>query len=123
MLDKYFAIQHVGDKKYEMGTKAVEIDENSDIIVDRVKYDGTTGLWALVMMNDLPEWLYIFPLLKTLPSPKYDNTNHDDDEDDTAFEDSSQHTKWLNKDNGGDGIQLLPSDIKGLKTKLNYLLA
>ena len=25
---QYFAIQHVGDNKYEMGTKAVEIDEN-----------------------------------------------------------------------------------------------
>ena len=37
-----------------MGTKTVEIDENSDIIVDGVKYDGTTGLWALVMMNDPP---------------------------------------------------------------------
>ena len=57
MLDKYFAIQHVGDNKYEMGTKAVEIDENSDI-VDGVKYVGTTGLWALVMMNDPPESSY-----------------------------------------------------------------
>ena len=39
VLDKYFAIQPVGDNKYEMGTKAVAIDENSDIIVDGVKYD------------------------------------------------------------------------------------
>ena len=58
VLDKYFAIQHVGDNKYEMGIKAVEIDEISDIIVDGVKYDGTTGLWALVMMNDPPESSY-----------------------------------------------------------------
>ena len=58
MLDKYFAIQHVSDNKYEMGTKAVEIDDNSDIIVDGVKYDGTAGLWALVMMNDPPESSY-----------------------------------------------------------------
>ena len=50
--------QHVGDNKYEMGTKTVEIDENSDIIVDGVKYDGTTGLWALFMMNDQPESCY-----------------------------------------------------------------
>ena len=41
-----------------MGTKAVEIDENSDIIIDGVKYDGITGLWALVMMNDPPESSY-----------------------------------------------------------------
>ena len=59
VLDKYFTIQHVGDNRYEMCTKAVEIDENSDIIVDGAKYDGTTGLWALVMMNDPQESSYI----------------------------------------------------------------
>ena len=58
VLNKYFVIQHVGDNKYDMGTKAVEIDENSDIIVDGVKYDGTTGLWALVMIIDPPESSY-----------------------------------------------------------------
>ena len=58
VLDKYFAIQRVDDNMYEMRTKAVEIDENSDIIVDGVKYDGTTGLWALVMINDPPESSY-----------------------------------------------------------------
>ena len=58
VLDKYFPIQHVGDNKYEMGTKAGEIDENSDTIVDGVKYDSTTGLWTLAMMNDPPESSY-----------------------------------------------------------------
>ena len=109
MLDKYFAFQHIGDDKYEMGTKA---------IVDGVKYDGTTRLWALVMMNDPPEssyiqndlhmykdlvyktnvkshprnvvvgksrykktkkWMHLFPLFRTLPSAEGDNNNHDDD--------------------------------------------
>ena len=58
VLDKYFAIQCVDDNMYEMGTKAVEIDEHSDIIVDGVKHNGTTGLWALVMINDPPESSY-----------------------------------------------------------------
>ena len=35
-LDKYFAIQPVGDNKYEIGTKTIEFDENSVIIVDGV---------------------------------------------------------------------------------------
>ena len=54
-----------------------------------------------------------------------DNTNHDDDDDndDAAFEDLFQHASWLNKNNDGDGIQFLPGAIKGLETKLNYLLA
>ena len=41
-----------------MGTKTVEVDGNSGIIVDGVKYVGTTGLWALIMMNDPPESRY-----------------------------------------------------------------
>ena len=125
-----------------------------------MKYDGTTGLWALVMMSYPPEssytqndlqmhidlvyrtnvmdhphnvvlrkrrykktkkWMHIFPILKT--SVEDDNANHDDT-DDAAFEDSFQHASWLNKNNDdGDGIiQFLPGDIKGLETKLNYLL-
>ena len=152
MLDTYFAIQHVGDNKYEMGTKAVAIDENSDIIVDGVKNDDTTGLCALVIMNDPPEssytqndlhmykdlvyqtnimgryiktkkWMHIFPRLKTLQSAEDDNANHDDDDDnDDAAFEDFQHTSWLNKNNDGDGIQFLPGDIKGLETKLNYFL-
>ena len=41
-----------------MGTKAVEIDGNSDIIVDGAQYDGNTELWVLVMTNDPPESSY-----------------------------------------------------------------
>ena len=169
VLDKYFAIQRVADNMYEMGTKAVEIDEKSDTIVDGVKYDDTTGLWALVMINDPPEssytsndlrmykdlvyrtnvmdhphnvvigksrykkskrWMHVFPLLKTLPSSADDdNAIHDDNDDDNdaAF----QQASWLQdgmeshqNDVGGHGIiQFLPGEIKGLETKLNYLLS
>ena len=58
VLDRYFRIQRIADNTYEMGTKDVDIDENSNIIVDGVKYDGTTGLWALIMMNDPPRDSY-----------------------------------------------------------------
>ena len=79
-----------------------------------------------------------FPLLKTLPSSAEDDVIHDDDDDDNdaAFQDSSQQASWLQDGmeshqngggggggGGGDGIvQFLPGDIKGLETKLNYLL-
>ena len=65
-----------------------------------------------------------FPLQDLTLSAEDDNVNHNDDDNDVAaFEDSFQHTSWLNKNNDGDGIQFLPGDIKGLETKLNYLLA
>ena len=74
-----------------------------------------------------------FSLLKALPSSaEGDNAIHDDDDDgnDAAFQDSSQQASWLqdgmesHRNGGGsDGIiQFLPGDIKGLETKLNYLL-
>ena len=75
--------------------------------------------------NKIKKWMHIFPLLNSLASAEVDSTNHDDDDDneDAAFEDSSQHASWLNKNNDGNGIQFLPGDIKGVETKLNYLLA
>ena len=78
-----------------------------------------------------------FFLLKTLPfSAEDDNAIHDGDDDDAAFQDSSQQASWFQDGmeshqngggggggGGGDGIvQFLPGDIKGLETKLNYLL-
>ena len=64
----------------------------------------------------------------------YHNDNHDNDDggdggDGTAFHDSFQHMGCVDKNDGvhshqdGDGIQFLPGNIKGLDTKLNYLLA
>ena len=58
VLDRYFAIQRITNNRYEMGTKVVDIDEHSNIIVDNVKYSGTTGLWALIMMNNPPSRSY-----------------------------------------------------------------
>ena len=69
--------------------------------------------------NKTKKWMHTFPLLKT--STEDDTASHDDN-DDAAFEDSFQHASWSNKNNDGDGIQFLPGDIKGLETKLNYLL-
>ena len=69
--------------------------------------------------------MHIYPLLKTLPSSADDDTaSHDDDDtEDAGFEDLFQQGSWLNKNNDDDGgIQFLPGDIKGLETKLNYLL-
>ena len=64
--------------------------------------------------------MHVFPLFKTLRSVEDDNANHDDyDNDYVAFETSFQHASWLNKNNDG---YFLPGDIKGLETKLNYLL-
>ena len=145
-LDKYFGIQRVGEDRYMMGDKNVVIDEDSNILVDGMIYEATLGLWALIMLKS-PEdntytsgdlrhyrdlvihtdvvnhprnvitgrsrptttykWKHILtPLLKQ-------QSSHDADDLD-SMEDNNDD---------GDGIRFLPGDIKGLRTKLNYLLA
>ena len=48
-LDSYFSIQRTGENRYMIGDKVVVLDKNSNIYVGCVKYEGTPGLWALVM--------------------------------------------------------------------------
>ena len=63
-------------------------------------------------------------IFQDLASAEDGNADHDVGcDNDAAFHDSFQHTSWLDTNNDGDGILFLPGDIKGLKTKLNYLLA
>ena len=51
--DKYFAIKdHDGD--LYLGDRKVTVDENFDITVDDETYDGTAGLWALIMLASPP---------------------------------------------------------------------
>lgn len=188
-LDKYFGIQRLGNNTYEMGTKTVIVDDRSNIIVDNLEYPGTSGLWALVMLNDPPansytpndlrmyrdlvyqtsimsyphnvvpgsrykqtkKWTHVFPLLETVddsphvesdmfdnaasdsdhtltpessppPDTSYVDSRIDDDEED-SFKDSFTTADWAHDgEASGSGVMFLPGDIKGLETKLNYLL-
>ena len=136
-LDKYFGIVPDGEHHYKMGKTRVQID-GSDILIDDTRYKGSKGLWSLIMrrvpsdfshedlityrdlvlktnamaypnnlrpgsnVKSTKKWRKIFPLFDTL--------------DEDSPNSSEQET--------GEGIiQFLPGDIKGLETKLNYLLA
>ena len=134
LLDKYFAIQRMDDGRYMMGDKEIVVDKQSNMHVDGVEYKGTPGLWALVM----------------LAKPKYAEYTSDDfsrygdlvkqtnvinhPQNITARSRPASTWKWkhiltpimqpIKKENiDGDGIQFLPSDIKGLTSKLHLLLA
>ena len=48
-IDKYFGIVPDGDwQHFKMGRKRVQI-EGPDILVDGRRYNGTKGLWSLIM--------------------------------------------------------------------------
>ena len=49
-LDKYFGIQRDEDGTTVLGDREIQVDGNSDIVVDNVVYKGTPGLWSLIMM-------------------------------------------------------------------------
>ena len=135
-LDKYFGVIMEGGNRYKMGDKYVRVTE-SDLIVDNKKYIGTRGLWSLIMRkrptdytaDDLATYRDVILQTNAMNSPN-------------NVEPTSRVTstkKWRDifslfegLDNGspsrsdveaeGNGLVFLPGDIKGLETKLTYLL-
>ena len=135
-LDKYFGVIMEEGNRYKMGDKYVRVKE-SDLIVDHKKYIGTPGLWSLIMKkrptgytaDDLATYRDVVLQTNAMNSPN-------------NVEPTSRVTstkKWRDifplfegLDNGlpshsdaeatGNGLVFLPGDIKGLETKLTYLL-
>ena len=142
-LDYYFSIQPTGENQYMMGDKVVVIDENSNIHVGGVKYEGTPGLWALVMMKsptpraythvDLTNYRDLVGQTNVMNHPR--NIVEGRSRPKATYKwrhileplQQKQQTQRLDEDadnEHGDGVvQFLPGDIKGLSTKLNLLLA
>ena len=126
-LDKYFGIQLDGDNLW-LGDKEIQVDGNSNIIVEGVRYKGTPGLWSLIM-------------LASLTTDSYTGEDMDNYEDLTSQTKLKDNPRGVGKDSrpkqtikrrileelvvssAGSGVQFLPGDIKGLTEKLSLLLA
>ena len=135
-LDKYYGIQQDGDKLM-MGDKEVTVDEDSNISVDNKTYNGTPGLWSLIMLatpkdfNDQDFDAYRELVKRTdvmqhprsvvegisRPAQTYKRK--------TIFKNIMRDGEGEeeNEEVEGSGVQFLPGDIKGLNIKLNLLLA
>ena len=122
-VDKYFGIFKRRDGSHQMGNADVEI-ENNYIVVAGVPYPKTTGLWELIMLripvkyNEEDFNLYHQLVQQT------DVINHPNNLN--SYSRPKSTYKWreiFSKFRVGKGIQFLPGDIKGLQTKLHYLLA
>ena len=149
-LDKYFGVIMEGGR-YKMGDKYVHIKGGSDLVIDHKKYIGTSGLWSLIMrrhpaeyshedlityrdvilhtnamtnpnnlqptsrVTSTKKWREIFPL--------FDKVDKGEEGELSSHHEGTEATRSINQQHDGDGvIQFLPGDIKGLETKLNYLL-
>ena len=126
-LDNYFGIDRIGRNEYMMGDEPITIDNDSNIHVKGKSYEGTRGLWNLIMLKKPSDTSYTFNDLndyKELVS-QTDVVNHPRN----VTQHSRPHTtyKWKNIISSlsvaGEGIHFLPGDIKGMKSKLNLLLA
>ena len=147
-LDKYYGIQQDGDKLM-MGDKEIVVDEDSNIHVDDETFNGTPGLWSLIMLktpkgftdDDFAAYGKLVKTTDVMQHPRsviigvsrpeqtrkytkiFKNITNENDDDETTGEERRDEAEEEGETIDGSGIQFLPGDIKGLNTKLNLLLA
>ena len=124
-IDHYFGIEKDGNGDYVMGNKVVEIDESSNIYVDGVRYEGTPGLWSLIKLKKPDKEMYTFKDLSSYKdlTRRTDVMNHPRNVTKNSRPKTTYKWRQILSSFGGSGLHFLPGDIKGLKTKLNLLLA
>ncbi len=140
-LDKYFGIVKRGENDYYMGNMAITIAKNNDIIAGQVKFEGTTGLWVLIMFKvpshdmyngeDMESYHRLIELTNAMEHPN--NTNPNSRPRTThkwryILENFANNNNTSNQQptqveqHQGNSIEFLPGDKKGLQTKFAYLL-
>ena len=127
-LDPYFSIQRTRDG-YMMGTKKVTLDGESNIYIDNKKFNGTLGLWKMIMLKKPPKWddredianyEQILELTNVINNPRNDVSGKRPYQT-TKFKNYFPLLPQFHKPSG-DGIQFLPKDIKALENRLEILL-
>ena len=126
-LDPYFSIQRVRND-YMMGTKKVTFDKSSNIYIDDKKYDGTIGLWKLIMMKKPPQWddrkdLTNYELMLTQTAAVTNPQNvlpRSRPYQTSKYKDIIRSLPSFQQQ--GHGIHFLPADIKSLEKRLEILL-
>ena len=150
--DMYYGIQKINGH-YKMGEATVILDNKSNIYVDNERFEGTPGLWALVMLNqpndytsedlhryeDLVEKTQVIdnPITRTVNdrpkmTSKYKNilsqfeeAYESPEEEDAKLDSDNEETPPLEGEEGGkgQGITYLPSNISGLLDRLKLVYA
>ena len=111
-----------------MGDKNVRVDGESNIHVDDARYEGTDGLWKLIMTKRPDEKKYTFEDLKNYKDLVRQTNVINHPRNVTKHSRPTTTYKWkyiLSSLHtvAGEGIHFLPVDIKGMTSKLNLLLA
>ena len=130
--DKTFGINKIGKHHY-IGDTHVIVKENNNIFIDEEEFEGTPGLWKLIMSK--------YPMDGDFTSKDYENYGrilikthvlHQGNNPNSPYPKSSKSDKWLGilseiwrhrKEFGGKGIVIMPSDPNALLERLDLLLA
>ena len=130
--DKTFGINKIGKHHY-IGDMHVIVKENNNIFIDDEEFEGTPGLWKLIMSK--------YPMDGDFTSKDYENYGrilikthvlHKGNNPNSPYPKSSKSDKWLGilseiwkhrKEFGGKGIVIMPSDPNALLERLDLLLA
>ena len=128
-IDPYFSIIENEKGDYQMGNTLVEITTDDNIIVNGEEFNGTTGLWSLIMFKkpkedtyskeDLEQYQRLVDLTNVMSFP---NNLRKNSHVKGTYKWKKIFQKFEDVPHEGNGIKFLPADIKGLQTKLAYLL-
>jgi len=128
-IDPYFSIIENEKGDYQMGNTLVEITTDDNIIVNGEEFHGTIGLWSLIMFKkpkedtyskkDLEQYQRLVDLTNVMSFP---NNLRKNSHVKGTYKWKKIFQKFEDVLHEGNGIKFLPADIKGLQTKLAYLL-
>ena len=129
--DETFGINKIGKHHY-IGDTHVIIHKNN-IIIDNEKFEGTPGLWELIMLKNPPEKRYANKDLENYVKilTKTHVLYHDNNPN-SPYPKSSKGHKWNKylsyiwehrKEYEGRGVVIMPSDPNALLERLDLLLA
>ena len=128
-VDPYFSVIENEKGDYQMVNTLVEITTDDNIIVNGEEFNGTTGLWSLIMFKkpredtysnkDLEQYQRVVDVTNVM---SYPNNLRKNSHVKGTYKWKKIFQKFGNVHHEGNGIKFLPADIKGLQTKLAYLL-
>ena len=126
-IDRYYGILYDSHtESYWMGGTPIEILKNSNINAKGEIFQSTKGLWSLIMLktppkiythNDMESYRRLVKRTDVLNNP---NNILAGSRPTTTWKWKNVLSKFTAK--AGQGIEFLPSDIKGLQSKFTYLL-
>ena len=132
-VDKTFGI-YVDGGTWKIGNEVVDLRGN-DLIIGREKYDGTRGLWELIVLKEPSDHIYDDEDLRTYSKIMIKtNAMRRDNDPNNHYPESSKSWKWTNlakdiwnnrKTYEGQGTKtvVIPSDPNALLERLDLLMA